>query len=138
MELGRFLLLHRLLKQLHSCPVVMMIRVDAEEVPMLTTEFVLLPKALLNKIRALPLDNWGKEHVRAICRAAFHMGELAQQRIIAQVDTLIRLSPWLNGKISVEEAAFQTDVREADVKRMLSTFFELFDVVNAPDVATVA
>lgn len=88
-ELVRFLLLHRLLKQLHTCPIVMMIRVDAaEEVP--TTEFVLLPKALLNKIRALPFDNWGKEHVRAICRAAFHMGELAQQHIMAQVDTLIQ------------------------------------------------
>lgn len=48
------------------------------------------------------------------------------------------LGPWLNGKISVEEVAFQTGVSVADVKRMLSTFFELFDVVNAPDVATVA
>lgn len=88
-DVVRYLLLHRLLQQLHPCPVLQQKHLDRgeKEESEPTKEATFLPKPLLEKIRATPFDAWAKQRIRVICYDELVKGKRDATRL---VDTLLR------------------------------------------------
>ncbi|KAH7703936.1 hypothetical protein AAVH_28883 [Aphelenchoides avenae] len=76
--------------------------------------------------------------IHAICTEQLSKGKRSAHQVLKLIDTLIKLIPWLNGKIPVKEIAFQSAISEAEITRVLSTFYELMTVEYEPDIATMS
>lgn len=89
-DVVRFLLLHRLVQQLHPCPILPMKHPNKAHKEEVVKEATFLPKAILQKIGATPFNSSTKQRIHAICTDELSKGKRSAHQLLKLIDTLIK------------------------------------------------